>query len=448
MHASHSPVTREVSSKKAQFAIAPGDEDNSWDASLLSNLTNRESQYDNSKKTSGVTNEVPVHVTNARRRLPSLWCGCAGRALEPEAEPDFDNDAELRDPRGATYVIDKMIGEGGFSKVLMVRAKDGHRAENDSAVFAAKIIPKAHLKMAGDSFVRATMLERNILGDVGHPFILKLYHAFQEKDRLVLIVDFCVGGSVHYHVNLAVKQTGKGLDELRAGFYVAEIALALAYLHKHGIVHRDLKLENVLLKASGHIVICDFGTSKLLRPVDDTKKKLPTHTKSIIGTPAYMAPEMLLEQPYNFSVDWWALGVTLFTCLRAKLPFDGGRNNDEEKMLWRIVKSRPRYDPNWTEPMHDILQALLQKLPKTRILNLDAFKQAELYKYMDWDALESERLPPPYVPQLKSKSDTAYIPHKYVNAALPSRTDVPYKKGDSMKKLFRDFSHRSSLESL
>ncbi|KAJ8600394.1 hypothetical protein CTAYLR_001415 [Chrysophaeum taylorii] len=464
--------------KKTSFAERseeePGDEDNAWDKALGSGAiekmshTRNQSVYDNGARPIDGRRENAAMEASARKQQQHQkrwWCACGSAADVAEVpEAEYDGDKELRDPQGGvTYTIEKVIGEGGFSKVLLVHAKEGHSHVNRT-VYAAKIIPKAHLKMAGDSFVKATMLERNILGDVGHPFILKLYHAFQEKDRLVLIVDFCVGGSVHFHVNLSVKRTGTGLDEMRSGFYVAEIALALGHLHKHGIVHRDLKLENVLLKSTGHLVICDFGTSKLLRPQRDAaggggsfarsdiplsrRKGLQTYTKSIIGTPAYMAPEMLLEQPYNFSVDWWALGVTLFTMLRAKLPFDGGTHNDEEKMLWRIVKSRPRYDPNWTQPTLNLIQSLLQKLPKTRVCSLRDLKKADFFKQhgMDWTALEEERLQPPFLPTLASGDDTTYIPTKYATAPLPSRSNVPYQKGDSMRKIFRDFSHRASFE--
>ncbi|KAH8046114.1 serine/threonine kinase [Aureococcus anophagefferens] len=260
--------------------------------------------------------------------------------------------------RGASYKIKKVIGEGGFSRVLLVEALGGHEGRP-----LRRRSSRSHLKLAGDSFIKATMLERDLLAGIAHPFVLGLYHSFQEKDRLVMVVDFCQGGSVHY-VNIAVKATGRGLDEKRSKFYVAEIALGLSQLHLFGIVHRDLKLENVLVKRSGHIAICDFGTSKTLKRTatdgapdrssmgDDTPGRRDAgrqpFTRSIIGTPAYMAPEMLLEQPYNYSVDWWALGVAFFTMLRAKLPFDGGRNHEEEKMLWRIVKSRPRYDASWS----------------------------------------------------------------------------------------------------
>ena len=386
-----------------------------------------------------------------------------GAARELEEQLSYDGTGVLKDSNsGVTYTIEKVIGEGGFSRVLLVRALAGHDGDRDGkSLFAAKIIPKSHLKLAGASFIKATMLERNLLAGVEHPFVLGLYHSFQEKDRLIMVVDFCGGGSVHYHVNLAVKGTGTGLDEGRAAFYVAEIAMGLSVLHTHGIVHRDLKLENVLVKRSGHIAICDFGTSKTLKRTatdgapdrsstgDDTPGRRDAgrqpFTRSIIGTPAYMAPEMLLEQPYNYSVDWWALGVAFFTMLRAKLPFDGGRNHEEEKMLWRIVKSRPRYDAAWSPDTRAALQYLLQKLPKTRVTSLDQLKQLDLYAGFDWAAVETERARPPFVPALKSKDDMAYVPVKYANAPLPSRADTPYKKGDSMRKLFRDFSHRGAF---
>ena len=362
-----------------------------------------------------------------------------------------EDDAVLKDPSGgASYKIKKVIGEGGFSRVLLVEALGGHAK---AGLFAAKIIPKSHLKLAGDSFIKATMLERDLLAGVAHPFVLGLYHSFQEKDRLVMVVDFCQGGSVHYHVNIAVKATGRGLDEKRSKFYVAEIALGLSQLHLFGIVHRDLKLENVLVKRSGHIAICDFGTSKTLKRTatdggggggGDARGSQP-FTRSIIGTPAYMAPEMLLEQPYNYSVDWWALGVAFFTMLKAKLPFDGGRHREEEKMLWRIVKSRPRYDPDWSPKTREALQLLLQKLPKTRVSSLAALKALDLYAGFDWASAEAEALEPPFVPDLRADDDMAYVPKKYTTAPLPKRGDVPYKKGDSMRKLFRNFSHRGAF---
>lgn len=451
----------------------------------------------------------PTQAVVVRKKGPLLCCGgptdvdLSDQRMRRKSDPKV-----LRDPTSkVSYNIEHLIGEGGFSKVLLVRAKSGHidtttpeievpsrvgddtiptataaAAEDlteDGTVYAAKIIPKSHLKSAGESFIKATMLERNILGKFHHPFLLKLYHAFQERDRLILVVDYCPGGSLHTHVNISLRENGTGFDEDRAAFYVSEIALAIAHLHKHGIVHRDLKLENVLMYRAGHCAVSDFGASKRIKPMDPeacTAGGMPngdesmtttssatngkrrqigggagevvelgpaaTHTKSIVGTPAYMAPEMLLTQPYDFSVDWWALGVVLFTMLKGRLPFDAP---EEEKMLWRIVKSKPRYDPNWSQPLLDVLRALLQKRPTTRLSSLRALSRHDLYRNTDWRALENLEVKPPYVPSLETDSDTKYLPKRIAETALPTMS-YEYKKGDSMKKLFRKFSHRGSFD--
>ncbi|EGB06613.1 hypothetical protein AURANDRAFT_29034 [Aureococcus anophagefferens] len=282
-----------------------------------------------------------------------------------------------------------LVGEGGFSKVLLVRAKSGHLSgPNGKGVYAAKIIPKAHLKSAGESFIKATMLERNILGEFDHPFLLKLYHSFQEKDKLVLVVDYCPGGSLHTHVNISLREDGRGFGEARAAFYVAEIGLGIAHLHSHGIIHRDLKLENVLMHASGHCAVSDFGASK----------------RSIVGTPAYMAPEMLLAQPYDFAVDWWALGVLFFTMLKGRLPFDAA---EEDKMLW---PSKPRYDPDWAPETLDVLRSMLQKRPTTRLSSLKTLGHAKLYASYDWAKLEACKIPPPPGQDKRAKFPTSKAP--------------------------------------
>mmetsp|Transcript_3273 Transcript_3273/g.10029 ORF Transcript_3273/g.10029 Transcript_3273/m.10029 type:complete len:555 (-) Transcript_3273:147-1811(-) len=500
------------------------------DKALLNLITNtaKKSSYNNSRRhglgdTAGDNNNnKKARQKPARRRgLFGSCCGTtAGDAEAPSTAksrkkkkaPSGSQLSEklvLRDPTSkVSYNIEHLIGEGGFSKVLLVRAKSGHidagaehveqrvvatttngddeETENGS-VYAAKIIPKSHLKSAGESFIKATMLERNILGKFHHPFLLKLYHAFQERDRLILVIDYCPGGSLHTHVNISLREKGSGFDEQRAAFYVAEIALAMAHLHKHGIVHRDLKLENVLMYQTGHCAVSDFGASKRIKPMDpalcearlshrqghhpessDVSRRsdegggpqqdassssqeqqnaadeaIAATTKSIVGTPAYMSPEMLLTQPYDYSVDWWALGVVLFTMLKGRLPFDAP---EEEKMLWRIVKSKPRYDPSWSQPLLDVLRALLQKRPTTRLGSLKSLSKHELYKATDWTRLERLQIAPPYVPSFNTDADTKYLPKRIAETALPT-LNLDYKKGDSMKKLFRKFSHRGSFDS-
>ena len=238
------------------------DPSNSAEDQALVNLitqTAKKSSYNNSKKD---LVKKPAEAPIAKPPPPRR--GCCGGAGDVAKQPIQEDEERgvLKDPQSsASYDVLGMVGEGGFSKVVLVRARAGHGANGE--VYAAKIIPKAHLKSAGASFVRATMLERNILGEFDHPLLLRLYHSFQEKDKLVLVVAYCPGGSLHTHVNISLKEDGRGFDEHRAAFYVAEIAQAIAHLHSHGIVHRDLKLENVLVRVEiNQCVGCRAGSAE------------------------------------------------------------------------------------------------------------------------------------------------------------------------------------------
>ena len=276
---------------------------------------------------------------------------------------------------------------------------------------------------------------------------VRLYHSFQERDRLVLVMEYYPAGSLHMHVNVAMKDRSRepaerrarpGFDEGRARFYLAEIASAIAHLHANAVVHRDLKLENVLMAGSGHVAVSDFGAAKQLPRVPGGA--LGT-TTTVVGTPAYMAPEILLNMPYGVGCDWWALGVMLFTMLEGRLPFDAP---NEAKMLWRIVKAKPHYPEGVQEPTSEVLRALLQKRPETRLASFDALRAHAFFASIDWDALAELRVEPPFVPTLDDVDDMRYVPDRVSShgADLPP---TPYKKGDSMRKLFRNFSHRGSF---
>ena len=146
-------------------------------------------------------------------------------------------------------------------------------------------------------------------------------------------------------------------------------------------------------------------------------------------------------QPYDFAVDWWALGVLFFTMLKGRLPFDAA---EEDKMLWRIVKSKPRYDPGWRKDTLEVLRALLQKRPATRLCTLRDVGNMTLYKDYDWAKLERCELPPPFVPRLRNDEDRTYVPRRVATQEVPEKP-LAYTKGDSMRKLFRKFSHRSTV---
>ncbi|KAJ8964726.1 hypothetical protein NQ317_017616 [Molorchus minor] len=230
----------------------------------------------------------------------------------------------------------KVLGEGSFGKVFLVRKVVGTDA---GTMYAMKVLKKATLKVR-DRY--RTKMERNILVDVEHPFIVKLHYAFQTAGKVYLILDFlrevtCSRGYVY---------------EEDVKFYLAELALALNHLQWS----RDLKPENVLLDADGHIALTDFGLSKL--PLEEGK------AYSFCGTVEYMAPEVVNRKGHTFAADWWSFGVLMFEMLTGALPFQG--SNRRETMV-QILKAKLGMPANLSPEAQSLLRVLFERNPANRL---------------------------------------------------------------------------------
>ncbi|OXB63529.1 hypothetical protein ASZ78_006058 [Callipepla squamata] len=198
---------------------------------------------------------------------------------------------EKADP--SQFELLKVLGQGSFGKVFLVKKISGSDARQ---LYAMKVLKKATLKVRDR--VR-TKMERDILVEVNHPFIVKLHYAFQTEGKLYLILDFLRGGDLFTRLSKEVMFTE---DDVK--FYLAELALALDHLHSLGIIYRDLKPENILLDEEGHIKLTDFGLSK--ESIDHEKKAY-----SFCGTVEYMAPEVVNRRGHTQSADWWSFGVLM-----------------------------------------------------------------------------------------------------------------------------------------
>lgn len=147
-----------------------------------------------------------------------------------------------------------------------------------------------------------------------HPFIMKLQFSFQDENHLYFIMEFINGGELFYHL-----KKDKKFSEERAKFYAAEIILALEYLHKEGVVYRDVKPENILIDSEGHVRLTDFGLSK------GGLEQSNGHTESFCGTTEYLAPEIINSKTYGYSVDWYSLGLVIYEMLCGHNPFKTGQ---------------------------------------------------------------------------------------------------------------------------
>lgn len=275
------------------------------------------------------------------------------------------------------------LGKGSFGTVLLVR----HVVTGK--LYAQKQFRKASLTVH-KKLVEQTKTERMVLESVNrHPFVVKLFYAFQDHEKLYLILEYAQGGELFTH--LAMERM---FEEDTAAFYMAEMVLALEHLHKNvGVLYRDLKPENCLLDTQGHLLLTDFGLSKIAVNDDD-------RCNSSLGTIEYMAPEVVQGKPYGKACDWWSLGALGFDLLTGSPPF---RANNHTKLQEKIVKQKLVLPYFLGPDAKDLLIRLLRKDPTKRLgyhmaKDLQTIKKHRFFRKIDWAALERRELDPPIKP--------------------------------------------------
>mmetsp|Transcript_2777 Transcript_2777/g.8716 ORF Transcript_2777/g.8716 Transcript_2777/m.8716 type:complete len:746 (-) Transcript_2777:52-2289(-) len=291
----------------------------------------------------------------------------------------------------------KVVGRGNFGKVMQVRKVDTGR------VYAMKVLRKDAV-IAADA-IKHTLSESAVLRRIRHPFIVNLKYAFQSEKKLYMILDYLNGGELFFHLSTVDRFT-----ESRARFYAAEIVMALGYLHENNVIYRDLKPENLLLDMQGHCCLTDFGLVKENLAFGEV-------TRTICGSPEYLAPEILLGRGYNKSVDWWALGTFLYEMLEGLPPF----YHDDVGEMNRRILSQPLYfsQDHFTKDAQDILRRLLDRNPETRLgsgrFGTRDIKDHPFFKPIDWDLLYQRRLTPEFKPHLQNPTDVRYFDPEFTS---------------------------------
>uniref|UniRef100_A0A671L6K8 non-specific serine/threonine protein kinase n=1 Tax=Sinocyclocheilus anshuiensis TaxID=1608454 RepID=A0A671L6K8_9TELE len=330
------------------------------------------------------------------------------------------------------FELCKVLGQGSFGKVFLVKKI----TEPDAGqLYAMKVLKKATLKVRDRM---RTKMERDILVEVNHPFIVKLHYAFQTEGKLYLILDFLRGGDLFTRLS---KEVNYVIDEVLlillppfhdVKFYLAELALALDHLHGLGIIYRDLKPENILLDNDGHIKLTDFGLSK--ESIDHENKAY-----SFCGTVEYMAPEVVNRRGHTHSADWWSYGVLMFEMLTGTLPFQG---KDRKETMTMILKAKLGMPQFLSPEAQSLLRNLFKRNPGNRLGagpdGVEEIKRHSFFSTIDWNKLYRKEVTPPFKPVIQRPDDTFYFDSEFTAKTPRDSPGVP--PSANAHQLFRGFS--------
>ncbi|XP_010029109.2 serine/threonine-protein kinase D6PK [Eucalyptus grandis] len=326
----------------------------------------------------------------------------------------------------------KKLGCGDVGSVYLSELKDS------GSYFAVKVMDKPAL--TNRKKLSRAQMEREILQSLDHPFLPTLYMHFETEKFSCLVLEFCPGGDLH---KLRQRQPGKYFLECAARFYAAEVLLALEYLHMLGIIYRDLKPENVLVREDGHIMLVDFDLSLrcsvsptlvessnlisetgsstscaqpscfmprffLRKPRKDNKsmqkpelvaEPSDARSMSFVGTHEYLAPEIIKSEGHGSAVDWWTFGIFLYELLFGRTPFKGAGNRST---LLNIIGQHLKFpeSPSVSFAARDLIQSLLVKDPKHRLAysrGAAEVKQHQFFRSINWALIRCAS--PPLVPR-------------------------------------------------
>lgn len=299
------------------------------------------------------------------------------------------------------------LGGGGFGTVELWE----HKLTGQT--YALKTLNKGHITREG--MQQRVLTEKLVLNMVDSPFIVTLYETYNDPLNLFFLMEAALGGELH---NTYKRKRLYGSVE-HARYYAACVALAFWHLHDRFIIYRDLKPENLLLSALGHVKVADFGLSKLVMG----------KTFSICGSPDYFAPELVDQTGHTLALDWWQLGVLVYELLTGQPPFQA------EHVTATYLKVMDGIDkvafPSTVQgAAADLVRALLQRDPAERLPMLPGgaanLQGHGWYAGFDWRALEDLRLAPPFRPEVANARDLSNFPEE--ETAL---TKLPYEDDGS-----------------
>ena len=278
----------------------------------------------------------------------------------------------------------KDIGAGGYGKVSLVTV--------DERTHALKVISKSTLSSLVE--VKLVNTEKEILSGIDFPFLTKLNFYSKLPTSILFFIEY-VSGMTFENAIIELDL----LDQDMTAFFTAVISLILDYLHHHKIIYRDLKPENLILDKDGYLKLIDFGACKMMA-AGQNKDAVLLRTYSIIGTPHYMAPELINGSGYGYSVDLWSLGIMMYEMMIGYVPF-GNDLLDVFEIYSKIIQEEVVF-PEWfdDETSKEVIKGLLMKNPEARTLFYKyKFKSSHFFDNVKWNSILRKETAAPFVPE-------------------------------------------------
>ena len=336
-----------------------------------------------------IPNQEPLLFSTETIESASRWINSINASCLPAQQLSINQ-----------FKIISVLGRGCYGKVMLCQKV------NTNELYAIKSIHKKRIMEAGKSHF--VIRERDILMKSNHPFLIHLCFAFQTPSKVYLGLEYASGGKLFYYMN---KVGSIPLKDVR--LYIAEIALALDYLHSINVIYRDLKPENILFDDCGHIKLTDFGLSKEI-PMSEK-------TSTFCGTSEYLSPELVMKIPYNYSIDFWALGILAYEMLNQTTPF---YDDNLDKTYDNILHAEPVFPSDMDPKIVDLIKKLLSKNPSKRP-TFDEIKSHPFFEGLNWDKVYNQEYMPGFIPLTSDPLLTNFDPEFTKELAIDSFTQPP-----------------------
>jgi serine/threonine protein kinase len=332
------------------------------------------------------------------------------------------------------------LGVGGFATVVKVEEL------NSGKRYAMKVISKSSKDSKKDQLSRVK-LELELMTSPAlnaSPFLQKCHDAFENSSNVFFVVDLIEGGDLFTHLSAKLKANSRGFAEFEVRFMLAELHLAIDHLHNNGYLHRDIKIENIMLDRRGHIKLVDYGlATRILKKASPTSKSAAAESSkssssakegqpmSASGSLIYLAPELLKSSIGGKFTDWWSYGVLAFELLTGHIPWSS--MSDEPTIKNEILNKEVTLPELFSFTTRHFVSSLLSHNYRKR-LGGEELKKHMYFRGIDWLKLNNQEYIPAFKPNIvsdaqanvESRTNALSIYHKMVRAT-PSNSSLMYK---------------------